>query len=328
MADPDSALDRVVTVQTQYAMSLEVALAIRSRRKVKGWERKALAEDGHLHKSWGLRRTLHTHGPQGWAVVHGALGERWHTRFHRKMPEAYPEYDFRAIEAKILEALADGPKSRPEIHTLIPEIVGMPYAGWGLDVMGAAFLGRLKVIGRGADQRFALAEPPASAGSGLTELLRVYLRGYGPATRKDFAYWVGLPLRDIVSAFAELAEEMVETPAGFALAEMSLEAPRPPRALLLAKFDPLTMGHVDKSRWLRSEDYGRVFRKAAQVEAVVLLKGRAAATWRVARAAKSALVTVESFRTLRPPERAAIERAAAKLGASIGWGAVEVAIEP
>lgn len=313
-----------MTVQTQYAMSLEVALAIRSRRKVKGWERKALAEDGHLHKSWGLRRTLHTHGPHGWAIVHGALGARWHERFHRKMPEAYPEYDFRRIEERILECLATGPKSRAEIQTLVPEVVGMPYAGWGADVMGAAFRGHLRVIGRGADQRFALAELPPSSDEGLAGLLRAYLQGYGPATKKDFSYWVGLPLRDIAEAFSALEPELVETPAGYLLASTPVEAPRPPRAILLAKFDPLTMGHADKSRWLDPEDQARVFRKAAQVEAVVLLKGRAAATWRVARAAKSAVVTVEPFRVLRAPELEAIERAAGKLAASIGWGEVNL----
>jgi len=317
----------VVTVQTQYAMSLEVALAIRSRRKVKGWERKALAEDGHLHKSWGLRRTLHTHGPWGWSVVHGALGARWHERFHRKMPEAYPQYDFRRIEDRILECLANGPKSRPELHALVPEIVGMPYAGWGLDVMGAAFRGHLRVIGRGAEQRFALAELPMPSEEGLAGLLRAYLQGYGPATKKDFSYWVGLPLRDIAEAFTALAPELVETPAGYLLSSMPEEAPRPPRALLLAKFDPLTMGHADKSRWLDPRDQTRVFRKAAQVEAVVLLKGRAAATWRVARAANSAVVSVEPFRALRPPDLAAIERAAGKLGASIGWGEVKLTID-
>jgi len=199
--------------------------------------------------------------------------------------------------------------------------------GLSTDVMGAAFLGKLRVIGRGAEQRFALAEPPLANGSGLTELLRAYLRGYGPATKKDFSYWTGLPLRDLAAAFAELGDELVETPAGYVLSELSHEAPRPPRALLLAKFDPLTMGHADKSRWLDPKDQGRVFRKAAQVEAVVLLKGRAAATWRVTRGAKSAVVAVETFRTLRPPERAALERAAHKLGASIGWGSVEVAME-
>ncbi|RYG18591.1 hypothetical protein EON82_22440, partial [bacterium] len=62
LPDPDAALERVVAVQTQYAQSLEIALAVRSRKQLKGWETKALAEAGHLHKSWGLRRTLHAHG--------------------------------------------------------------------------------------------------------------------------------------------------------------------------------------------------------------------------------------------------------------------------
>lgn len=312
-----------MAVQTQYAQSLEIALAARSKKRLKGWEARALGERGHLHKSWGLRRTLHAHGPEGWRLVHGALGSGWHERYHRRMPLHHPTRDFRRIEAAILDALASGPKTRTELHALVPEVAGLPMAGWGVDVMGAAFCGSLRVVGRGAEQRFALATPPA--GGCLADLLRAYLRGYGPATPKDFAYWVGLPLRDVAPTFAECRDELAEVVGGFALAEMPLNAPKPPRALLLAKFDPLTMGHADKSRWLLPADHPRVFRKAAQVEAVVLLRGRAAATWRVARTPKQATVTIEPFRNLRPPERAAIERQVAKIGASIGWGELDIA---
>ena len=345
LPDPDAALERVVAVQTQYAQSLEIALAARSKKRLKGWEAKALAEDGHLHKSWGLRHTLHAHGPQGWSLVHGAVGEIMHARHHRRMRE-HPEFDGHAIEARILELLAEGPKSRPELHALIPGLADLPGAGWGRDVAGAAYRGALKVVGRGADQRFALAQGPllslrreagrgcdsgrpetAGVGggeSGLTALLRAYLRAYGPATVKDFAYWTYLPQREVAPAFAAIRDELLEIGGGFALEAGA--APAPPAAILLAKFDPLVLGHADKTRWLAPEDYKRVFRIAAQVEAVVLLRGRAAATWRIARKPGRATVAVEPFRALRPPERRAIERAAAKMGASIGWGEMELTI--
>lgn len=320
LPDPDAALERVVAVQTQYAQSLEIALAARSKRRVKGWEAKALSEAGHLHKSWGLRHTLHTHGPQGWSLVHGAVGGTMYARHHRGMRE-HPELDARGIEARILALLEEGPKTRVELHALIPGLSGLPGAGWGRDVAGAAYLGSLKVVGRGAEQRFALARTEPSEG-GLTPLLRAYLRGYGPATLKDFAYWTSLPQREVAPSFAGIRDELIEVGGGFVLE--AGEAPAPPRAALLAKFDPLTLGHADKARWLAPEDYKRVFRIAAQVEAVVLLRGRAAATWRLARKTNLATVAVEPFRALRPPERAAIERAAARLGASIGWGELRV----
>ena len=327
LPDPDAALERVVAVQTQYAQSLEIALAARSKKRLKGWEMRGLAPEGHLHKSWGLRHTLHTHGPQGWALVHGAVGEIMNARHHRRMRE-FPEFDAHAIEARILEILAEGPRTRPEIHARIPGLENLHGVGWGRDVAGLAFQGRLKVVGRGAEQRFALANPPLSSGGegpgvrGLESLLHAYLRAYGPATVKDFSHWTNLPQRDVSPVFAAIRDRLLEIDGGFAL-DMN-EAPAPPAAILLAKFDPLVLGHADKTRWLAPEHYKRVFRIAAQVEAVVLLRGRAAATWRLARKANRATVTIEPFRALRPPERRAIERAAAKLGASIGWGEVEI----
>ena len=336
LPDPDAALERVVAVQTQYAQSLEIALAARSKKRLKGWEARGLAPDGHLHKSWGLRHTLHTHGPQGWALVHGAVGEIMHARHHRRMRE-FPEFDAREIETRILEILAEGPRTRPEIHARIPGLENLHGVGWGRDVAGLAFQGKLKVVGRGAEQRFARVDSPLPSedpgtfplggrqggGLGMQSLLRAYLRAYGPATVKDFAHWTNLPQRDVAPVFAALRERLLEMDGGFALE--AGEAPAPPAAILLAKFDPLVLGHADKTRWLAPEHYKRVFRIAAQVEAVVLLRGRAAATWRLARQPNRATVTVEPFRALRPPETRAIERAAGKLGASIGWG--EVAVE-
>ena len=320
-------------MQTQYAQSLEIALAARSRKGLKGWETRALAPEGHVHKSLGLRHTLHAHGPEGWRLVHGAVGAAMHARHHRRMAEIQG-FDGLEIERRILELLADGPLSRAELHARIPGLVELPGAGWGRDVAGATYLGGLKVVGRGASQRFALSGaglrarerglPPESNLEGLAALLRAYLRGYGPATVRDFAYWTGFPQRDVRPAFGALAGEIELGEGGYALSGSREGTSAPRGAILLAKFDPLTLGHADKSRWLADEDHGRVFRKAAQVEAVVLLRGRAAATWRVARSSLRAKVTVEAFCELKESEKASIGRAAARLGGSIGWGEVVV----
>ena len=333
LPDPDAALERVVAVQTQYAQSLEIALAARSRKGLKGWEAGALAPEGHAHKSLGLRHTLHTHGPEGWALVHDAVGAAMHARHHRRMAEIQG-FDGLEIERRVLELLADGPLSRAELHARIPGLAELPGAGWGRDVAGAAYLGGLKVVGRGAMQRFARSDarvpsregerPPLPEESGMPALLRAYLQAYGPATLRDFAYWTGFPQRDVRPAFEALSEEIELVEGGFVRKGSREGIPAPRGAILLAKFDPLTLGHADKSRWLSDEDRGRVFRKAAQVEAVVLLRGRAAATWRLARTRTRARVTVEPFRPLNDSEKRSIERMAARLERSIGWGEVVV----
>ena len=213
-------------MQTQYAQSLEIALAARSRKALKGWEAGALAPEGHAHKSLGLRHTLHTHGPEGWRLVHGAVGAAMHARHHRRMRE-FPLYDGFEIERRILELLAEGPLSRAELYAQIPGLAELPGAGWGRDIAGATYLGGLKVVGRGATQRFALASLRPSGGegpgvrgpgfTGLESLLRAYLRGYGPATVRDFAYWTGFPQRDVRPAFEVLAGEIELAEGGFVL---------------------------------------------------------------------------------------------------------------
>ena len=68
-----------------------------------------------------------------------------------------------------------------------------------------------------------------------------------------------------------------------------------PSIVLLPKFDALLLGYRDKTRVLSETHRKRVFRAAAQVEAVVLINGRVAATWRLDSGNRDLEFTVEPF---------------------------------
>ena len=127
----------------------------------------------------------------------------------------------------------------------------------------------------------------------LEELLVRYLRTFAPATLSDFAHWTGLPAATVRETAAGAGRLLVHVAVEghssplLVLAEdtdvLQKSLPDVPAVTLLPKFDAMLLAWKDPSRVLDGGDHAAVFRPAGQIEAVVLLRGKAAATWRVTR---------------------------------------------
>src|SRR5439155_10682278 len=94
------------------------------------------------------------------------------------------------------------------------------------------------------------------------------LAGHGPADERDLAKWAGLPLRDARAALAAVGTDV----------RRPLPAELPPPKLL-GSFEPVLMGWTSREPILGPAEgdivRGGLFRPFA------LVRGRAAATWRL-----------------------------------------------
>lgn len=332
-ANPLDALHAVFAIQVQYAMSLPVALALRTKGLKPSWHKKEEHRD--ILKSWTLRSTLHSHTAEDHAIALAALRDRLRTRYLDwfKRDLGYDDDAILRQEEQICEVLEGGPMTRVELHDRVPGLKQIPYAGWGLDLKGLAYTGRLKlIITESGPTRFALHECRREwqQDEAIGELMRRYFHAYGPATLADFRYWTGLFAVDIKRAFAkvesELKEVQVEGASELRYLYGEMAEARIPRVKLLAKFDPLTLGHFDKTLFLPDKDREKVFRKAGQVEAGVLIDGKFAGTWRLNRKGKGAEVVVEPFRKIAKARLPGIEREARRAAKSLGLNLLDVRI--
>src|SRR5262249_49783580 len=84
----------------------------------------------------------------------------------------------------------------------------------------------------------------------LAELARVYIRAFGPATDRDFAYWSGLPLRDVRAGLDSISSEIEEIRLCEETMLISREArPRLPwtgQVRMLGNFDTYLLGWKDR----------------------------------------------------------------------------------
>jgi len=156
------------------------------------------------------------------------------------------------------------------------------------------------------------------------ELARRYLHTFGPATSQDFAYWRGIPLKDARVAFSALepkagndvnaigvvnvVKALKVTGVGrigneLLILEKDLDTlleSTPPRSKwpvkLLYRFDPILLGHKDKSWIIDRKHYDKVWVTAGHINGTILVRGNIQGTWKYKRKGKSLEITIEPFR--------------------------------
>lgn len=306
-SDPIEVISQLVAVQTQYAQSLPSALASRLKSGGLDWIEEEIAPNGRLIKSWSVRHTLHTMELPTFELLRLALERESYAAFLKWCHRAHGD-DRATVERRnrrIMDALADGPLTRAQLHARIPEFKEMAWTGWGADVKGLAILGYLAMCSHRGETKFFLRQP---LDLGLTErqaraeVLRRYMRAYGPASKADFHYWYGGYAGPVNQTWEDVFEELVpvevdgrkglyvhrDAPSAQELADV-------PSVRLLAKFDTLLLGHKDKSLYVHPKMQSLVFRKAGQVEAAVMVRGVIAGTWRAKNGSKGVEFAIERW---------------------------------
>src|SRR5260370_10676183 len=167
------------------------------------------------------------------------------------------------------------------------------------------------------------------------DLLRGYLRAYGPATLTDFSHWSGMtagevrPLRALLGE--ELAEIKVENKASLLLRDdvsaLHADSEGNNSVRLLPHFDPYLLAHREKDHLLDPEHYKRVYRNQGCISPVLLVDGRIAGTWSYRLQGKKLPVTIQPFSQLSRAIRTAMAQEAEMLARFLGRN-LELSIHP
>jgi hypothetical protein len=214
-----------------------------------------------------MRTTIHlipTEDAGWWLPLFEPGIERWSRRRLSQLGMPDGEED-RALKV-IAGALADeGPLTRPELARRVVEAGIELNEQTRLHVIGLAVTSGVACLGpdRGKSACLVrredwLGKPqPFEREKGLAELARRYIRAFAPATDRDFAYWSGLPLRDVRAGLESISREIEEMRVG----EETMLAPRGglPRlpaagqVRMLGNFDTYLLGWKDRGFSVASE---------------------------------------------------------------------------
>ena len=326
------------------------ALALRAR--IRGLRQedveKALWQDRVLAKTWCMRGTIHLIPSKEYSVfVRGTArrekrAEGWLTRHGLTAP----------IVDQLMEATGkalDRPLTRHELAKRIAASVGKHRKvhrsrGWGnrgpTDVVeiGGATLSVDAIVWLASARSLACWGPEAGDGpthvrpdawlpgmretapeEAETELVRHYLRAFGPATLREFAIWTAIGVRAAQEVWGRIGSEIVpvqvDGKTGSVL-RRDLPALRRakltgPTVRLLPYFDGFLLGNTERDHLVDARHYKEVYRPAGWIAAVVLVDGRVQGTWSYDRKGDRILVRVEPFRPLARAVREGVEAEAA-----------------
>jgi DNA glycosylase AlkZ-like len=313
------ALERIGGIQAQYAPSMYVGLWSR----LEGLEREALTralERRSVVQGTLLRGTIHLVSPADWwrfaIAIRSARRASW-LRGHKGDPSAR---EMAAAARRARPRLADGPVPRAELQELVGKgAVGVNGLSLWLDMVRVPPSGTWE---RRRADLFADAEqwlgpaPEISEADATVELVRAYLRGFGPATAAEIANWGGLEGAAVSAALARVelrhfraddGAELVDLPR---LALPDSNTPAPVR--FLPTWDATLLAHARRAQVLPEEHRSRVFNpRTPHSEATFLVDGRVAGTWSRDKGA----IKAEPFAKLQPAVRREVDAEAERLAA-------------
>ncbi len=283
-------------VHAQLMSSVELALWARVAGLDRRAVQRALWEERTLAKTWCMRGTLHVMRADDLPLYQAARGVgRYRSAAWLRYFDLAPS-DIDRIADAVGTALDGRMLTRKELADEVARLSGRELrqrllSGWGALLKPAAYLGRL-CFGPPQGQEVTFVRPDQWLGrwtawteeGARQEVLRRYLRTYGPATRDDFEWWLGIPPREAKPPWAavepELAAVEVDGRPAWVLAGTRLPTGGPRLGVrLLPGFDGYVLGHRTRSHLVDEAFRGRVYRPQGWVSPTVLVNGRIEGVW-------------------------------------------------
>jgi hypothetical protein len=280
------ALEAVGGIQAQYAPSMYIGLWSR----LEGFERRALTDalvERTVVQATLMRVTIHLVSRDDFWPFALAVRETRRAQWLRSRPEPISAAAIAGAARTVRRRMRGGSQLK---RTELEALVGKPRAlgsGLWVDLVRAPPSGTWE---RRRADLFALAEewigpPEIGVADATAHLVRRYLAGFGPASRKDIASFTGIALRPLDALLARLelrrfasedGEELLDVPDG---PLPDPDTPAPPR--FLPTWDATLLAHARRTGVLPEEHRPKLFSsKTPHSFPSFLVDGAVAGTWR------------------------------------------------
>ncbi len=328
LPDLDSAARALCGVHAQVQSAAELSLCLR----VPGAHR----SDISLVRTYGPRGTVHLFAADDAglfmaATAHAGLDDRtpgWLTSIQRDQVVAEIGTALAARDLTIdeLGEAVTGALDSWAADAVVPAFGGY-WPRWRSAVGSAAYAGVLcfgasrgRTLTYGSPHRLVpgFHRPPGP--TALAEVVRRYLRSYGPASADHFAKWMGMRPSAAARAFQSIVDDLaLVTLDGESMYVNADDADFPPRSIstvrLLPHFDGYVVGCHPRSKVFPADAAARALKRGqAGTVPTVLVDGEVAGVWHHQRRGRRLSLTVETLRTLAPAQRRRLDDEVARLG--------------
>jgi len=349
--------------QAQLLSAAELAIWARTQDLEPGAVETSLWEERDLARAWCMRRTVHLLPSKDLAVYVRGSSRRAEKEVRWMTNRGVPKGVLEGVLEVALSALGQ-PLTKSELIERVGRALGLKQVkmrggGWGSDREVAAIrIGKLAcpagyllhLVGargvvcsapnRGTEPTYVRADAwlphwrDIEVERAEVELLKTYLRAFGPATASDFFAWTRMGLTEARTiwdrAQSDLARVDIEGRASWILREDLRELERAeletPAVRLLPYFDSFLLGHEGRDHLMAAEHLSRVYRPQGWIAPVLLVNGRARGVWSHDQKGGRLRVRITPFSSISRTVSAGISEEGRELGRFLGCAATDVTI--
>ncbi len=355
-ATPSAIARQLIGVQAQMPAAADIAFFNRGIDVSPATLKHERLEARTVVRMWGQRNTVHIYAAEDWPLLHTVLRDR-ESVMERRLQKVGLWDSFQRLVSQLEKRVSAGEpltykdaRSCEDFEKLVAhrnkwtDIEATPRgAGWVLSY--AAFL-RLVLAGvvchgpdQGAESTFVHRESwlpdlqwsLPDEDKAFAELACRYLATYGPSPPRDLASWFGTTVTNAKRWVEAAGERIIDVEVDGKAALMRVDdaedlaatAPAPAKwpIRLLHRFDPYVLGAIgskDKNWLIDPSHYKKVWRPGAHVEAVVLVGGRIAGTWRYDKKTKGLAIGIKPFEPFSRTVARAVEKQAKRVAKFLG----------
>ena len=288
----------IAGAQAQDVYAGPLTFRSRSRKLTAADIRRARTQDRSLLRTWVMRMTIHmipTDDAGWWLPLFEPGIEHWSRRRLSQLGLPASKQD-KALRVAARALADEGPLTRTEVRERIEKAGVKLNSQTGMHTALTSVVAGIACLGPDRGRTTCLVRredwigeaPPFDRDRALAELARRYIRAFAPATDRDFAYWSGLPLRDVRAGLESISREIEEVRVGD---EVMLAPhgwfPRLPVAgqvRMLGNFDTYLLGWKDRGFSVAGEHATHVKEGGGGwIRPVILEDGIVVGGWRSSR---------------------------------------------
>lgn len=306
--------DALAGIHATDPASVYMELRARAREVTRADVERALYDDRTLVKVLGMRRTMFVVSPGFASVIHAAttadIAARERRRLYQMLEGAGITDDPRrwveGVERETLDALHDlGEATAAELTKRVPGLREQIAVGEGKKWAGTIGVSTRLLFLLASEGRIIRGRPRGTWLSSLyrwvpmdrwiegglepwpperaqAELVRRWLRAFGPGTLRDVQWWTGWTVartKAALRAVEAVEVDLVDGGRGYVLAEDLDSTPEPaPWVAFLPSLDATVMGWKDRDFYL-DDLYGPLFDNAGNAGPTVWVDGRVVGLW-------------------------------------------------
>ena len=268
----------LVGVQSQYYNYALISLYNRLRK----FDLKYLTDNKNIIKSWGQRTTLHLYHKKDYNMISFLYADKhnWIKKYAKYLDIDLNEY----LELINVYMKENDIATKNEIENILPEKYGKYIMQWSGLLIEATYQKIIYGIVNDKDEKIYKKNDIEKNNIDINSLLERYFKYYGPATISDFLHWSGIRKSDIIQEINNFILNnhyiYLENEKYYYIDKIpNIKKYKSNDYIVLGKFDPLLVSYNNKKWILNNYDSSIIWRKAGQIEGVIINSKGIIGTW-------------------------------------------------